>query len=109
MLNLGCLTVVMGEVTNNQQYYMTWKMEESRLVELSRMTMEYSKPEESVLLHKFHKWQKDVAEQESLNGDSENGIKEMVIDEDKTEGEGKEVEGKEDEGEEDGGKEGEAA
>ena len=108
MTSLGHLMAVMGEIANNQRYYMTWKMEESRSVGSSRMTAEYSEPEESVLWQKFHKWQRDVAEQESLNGDSEGGIQEMVIDEDEVEGEEKEVEEKEDEGEEDERKEGEA-
>ena len=110
-LNIKHLMAVMGEITNNQCYYMTWKMEELRSVGSSRMTAEYSEPEELALWQKLHMWQRDVAEQKSLNGDSEGGIQEMVIDEDEVEGEGKEVEEKEDEGEEDEGKEdeGEAA
>ena len=109
MTSLGHLMAVIGDIADNQCYYMTWKMEESRSVGSLRITAEYSKPEELALWQKFHKWQRDVAEQESLNGDSEGGIQEMVIDEDEVEGEGKEVEEKEDEGKEDEGKEGEAA
>ena len=105
MTSLGRLTAVMGEIANNQRYYTTWKIEESRSVGSSRMTAEYSKLEESALWQKFHKWQRDVAEQEGLNRDSEGGVQEMVVDEDEVGGEEKEVEEKEDEGEEDEGKE----
>ena len=100
MTSLGSLTVVMGEIADNQRYYTTWKMEESRSVGLSRMTVEYSEPEESALWQEFHKWRRDVAEQEGLNRESKGGVQEMVVDEDEVGGEEKEVEEKEDEGEE---------
>ena len=117
--NLELLTVEVAGFQEDASYYLEnimtslghlmVVMEELMSVGLSRMTAEYSELEESVLWHKFYKWQKDVVEQERLNGDSEGGIQEMMIDEDETEGEGKEVEEKEDEGEEDEDKEGEAA
>ena len=106
-LNIKHLTVVMGEIVDNQQYYMMWKMEELRLVGSLRMMADYSELRELALWHKFHKWQRDVAEQESLNVDSKEGSKDMVIDEDEVEAEEKEGEGKKDEGEEEEGKEGE--
>ena len=112
MTSLGRLTAVMGEIANNQRYYTTWKMEELRSVGSSRMTAEYSEPEESALWQKFHKWQRDVAEQEDLNRDSEGGVQEMVVDEDEVGDEEKKdggEEGKDDEGKEDEGKEDEAA
>ena len=112
MTSLGCLMAVMGEIADNQRYYTTWKMEESRSVGSLRMTAEYSELEELALWQKFHKWQRDVAEQEGLNRDSKGGVQEMVIDEDEVGGEEKEFEEKEDEGEEgkeDEGKEDEVA
>lgn len=59
-MNISRLTAVMGEMADNQRYYMTWRMEESRSEGSSRVSADYSVPEDSPLWHEFQEWRQSV-------------------------------------------------